>query len=193
MSRRFSMTSNPVRASESQDEAEPLLGDAEEKCDVVVEAIGFGNWAIGTLYTVGAAWITLPVWSWRSLAVACALPPLAVAIALLFVLNESPRWLLEEGRREEAATVLRQLAKRNNKTDDKAVDTAISKVAEGGDDASVARGFDVATAWRNFTSLFDERRRWMTAAVWMVWFAFGLLYYGITLLVTRSYNLCGNQ
>ena len=25
------MTSNPVRASESQDEAEPLLGDAEEK------------------------------------------------------------------------------------------------------------------------------------------------------------------
>ena len=41
MSRRFSMTSNPVRASESQDEgheAEPLLGDAEEKCDVVVEA-----------------------------------------------------------------------------------------------------------------------------------------------------------
>ena len=28
MSRRFSLTSNPVRASESQDEAEPLLGDA---------------------------------------------------------------------------------------------------------------------------------------------------------------------
>ena len=39
MSRRFSMTSNPVRASESQDEAEPLLGDAEKKCDDVVEAI----------------------------------------------------------------------------------------------------------------------------------------------------------
>ena len=37
------MTSDPVRASESQDEAKPLLGDAEEKCDVVVEAIGFGN------------------------------------------------------------------------------------------------------------------------------------------------------
>ena len=46
MSRRFSMTSNPVRASESQDEAEPLLGGAEEKCDVVVEAIGFGNWSL---------------------------------------------------------------------------------------------------------------------------------------------------
>ena len=49
MSRRFSMTSNPipaVRASESQDEAKPLLGDAEEKCDVVVEAIGFGNWSL---------------------------------------------------------------------------------------------------------------------------------------------------
>ena len=29
----------------------------------------------------------------------------------------------------------------------------------------------------------------MTAAVWMVWFCFGLLYYGITLLVTRSYNV----
>ena len=33
------MTSNPVRASESQDEAQPLLGDAEKKCDVVVEAL----------------------------------------------------------------------------------------------------------------------------------------------------------
>ncbi len=139
-------------------------------------------WAIGTLYTVGAAWITLPVWSWRSLAVACALPPLAVAIALLFVLNESPRWLLEEGRREEAAAVLRQLAKRNDKAEDKAVDAAISKVAEGGDDASVSRGFDVGAAWRNFLSLFDERRFLMTAAVWIVWFAFGLLY-----------GLCGNQ
>ena len=46
MSRRFSMTSNPVRASESQDEAEPLLGDAERKCDDVVEAIGFGGWDV---------------------------------------------------------------------------------------------------------------------------------------------------
>ena len=53
MSRRFSMTSNPVRASESQDEAEPLLGDAEEKCDVVVEAIGFGNWSLLLVILLG--------------------------------------------------------------------------------------------------------------------------------------------
>jgi len=144
-------------------------------------------WAIGTLYTVGAAWITLPIWSWRSLAVACALPPLIVAFALLPVLNESPRWLLEEERREEAAAVLRQLAKRNDKADDKAVDAAIAKVAEGGDDASVSRGFDFPVAWKNFMSLFDARRLCTTVAVWIVWFSFGLLYYGMTLLVTRSY------
>ena len=53
MSRRFSMTSNPVRASESQDEAKPLLGDAEEKCDVVVEAIGFGNWSLLLVILLG--------------------------------------------------------------------------------------------------------------------------------------------
>jgi fucose permease len=56
MSRRFSMTSNPipaVRASESQDEAKPLLADAEEKCDVVVEAIGFGNWSLLLVILLG--------------------------------------------------------------------------------------------------------------------------------------------
>jgi hypothetical protein len=53
MSRRFSMTSNPVRASESQDEAEPLLGDAERKCDDVVEAIGFGNWSLLLVVLLG--------------------------------------------------------------------------------------------------------------------------------------------
>ena len=61
MSRRFSMTSNPVRASESQDEAKPLLGDAEEKCDVVVEAIGFGKVSLQVLddishLHVGVSW-----------------------------------------------------------------------------------------------------------------------------------------
>ena len=50
------MTSNPipvVRASESQDEAKPLLADAEEKCDVVVEAIGFGNWSLLLVILLG--------------------------------------------------------------------------------------------------------------------------------------------
>ena len=47
------MTSNPVRASESQDEADPLLGDAEKKCDVVVEAIGFGNWSLLLVILLG--------------------------------------------------------------------------------------------------------------------------------------------
>ena len=47
------MTSNPVRASESQDEAEPLLGDAERKCDDVVEAIGFGNWSLLLVVLLG--------------------------------------------------------------------------------------------------------------------------------------------
>ena len=47
------MTSNPVRASESQDEADPLLGDAEKKCDVVVEAIGFGNWCLLLVILLG--------------------------------------------------------------------------------------------------------------------------------------------
>ena len=47
------MTSNPVRASESQDEAKPLLGEAEEKCDVVVEAIGFGNWSLLLVILLG--------------------------------------------------------------------------------------------------------------------------------------------
>ena len=51
------MTSNPVRASESQDEAEPLLGDAEEKCDVVVEAIGFGNWSLLLVMGSSTTWV----------------------------------------------------------------------------------------------------------------------------------------
>jgi len=141
-------------------------------------------WAVGALYVVGAAWVTLPVWSWRALAIACALPPLAVGIALAFVINESPRFLLEAGRRTEAADVLRKLAARNGVGDDKRVEATIAKLSAGGD-ASAPRGFDAAVAWDNMTSLFDDRRSYTTCAVWIVWFSFGLLYYGITLLVTR--------
>ena len=48
------MTSNPVlSASESQDEAKPLFDEAEQKCDDVVEAIGFGNWSLMLVILLG--------------------------------------------------------------------------------------------------------------------------------------------
>merc|ERR1712157_30690 len=37
-------------------------------------------------------------------------------------------------------------------------------------------------------ALWDAKRRCMTAAIWAVWFGFGLAYYGVTLLVTRIYD-----
>ena len=102
-------------------------------------------------------------------------------------LDESPRWFLEVGRRKDAAEVFRRIAVKNGRGDDPKVMEAIAEIERDDDDvakeeSSLQLFHD---AWTQYKALWDAKRRCTTAAVWAVWFGFGLAYYGVTLLVTR--------
>ena len=67
--------------------------------------------AIGAPATA-AAWAVLSVEGWRALVLICALPGW-LAFGGLWMLHESPRWLLSQGRAAEALRVLRAIAATN--------------------------------------------------------------------------------
>ena len=146
------------------------------------------GWALGAMYACAAAWVALPISSWRSLTVACAAPPAFVFLGLLYCLDESPRFLIDQGRRAEAAAIFRRVAAKNGSSNDPAVVAAIAKVADGESappDAATASSLTIAK--QKLAELFDAKLGPVTAPVWVIWFCFGLNYYGITLLVTRIY------
>ena len=79
-----------------------------------------GRWT--TLFGMGIeffwvlGWLTLGLFSrwlpqWRRLVLVTSMPGLPVAAVLLFLMPESPRWLLTVGRRKEAERVVRRAAK----------------------------------------------------------------------------------
>ena len=74
-------------------------------------------WALGTIVVAGLAWFILPRApnvGWRVLLAASALPG-AVVFFIRRHIPESPRYLVIEGREEEARQVLQQVARENGK------------------------------------------------------------------------------
>lgn len=76
-------------------------------------------WTLGNLFVAGLAWWIIPsnigittqgfnYNAWRIFLLICALPSFIVA-ALLFLLPESPKFLLSKGRNEEAMEIFRNI------------------------------------------------------------------------------------
>lgn len=145
------------------------------------------GWALGAMYACAAAWIALPASSWRSLTLACSVPPAVTFLALLYFLDESPRFLILNGRRGEAAAIFKRIAAKNGVAADPVVVDAIARV-EAGANAAESTGYSLAVARRKFATILEPALLWTTLPVWVIWFSFGLVYYGLTLVVTRVYG-----
>ncbi|CAN0257824.1 unnamed protein product [Ectocarpus sp. 6 AP-2014] len=128
-------------------------------------------WAMGSLFVGFAAWAVLSFGhSWRLLALVSAVPPLTVLFCFSFI-PESPRWLIANGRVQEAKEVLRKIANKNG------IElTAITIVPE---EKPKDRHGGVANLWRRP----DLRARTIVSCI--IWAAFGFLYYGVILLSSK--------
>jgi len=69
-------------------------------------------WPMGQMFAAVLAWIIIPRFGWQVFVAACTIPTIITAFARPFI-PESPRWLLVQGRAEEATQVLCEMAEVN--------------------------------------------------------------------------------
>lgn len=117
-------------------------------------------WAVGTIVAAGLAWVLVPRVGWRPLLVASAVPGLIIYFIRRYV-PESPRYLLIDGREEEARKVLQQVARENGV----AVDIGQLQVQERSGGSTIS-------------ALWQGRFARTTMMLWIAWFTISLGYYG---------------
>ena len=118
-------------------------------------------WGVGTLAAAGLAWILVPTLGWRYLLATSAIAGLGVLWVRMRV-PESPRWLMTQGREEEARAILNQIAVENRSP---RVETPLAPPPP----APAVGPAD----------LLRSRLRKITLVNWTAWFLIAFSYYGI--------------
>ena len=133
-------------------------------------AILEGFWPLGFIAAGIVAWLTLPLIGWRGIFIALSVPAVFVFIVRRYV-PESPRWLEDIGRTEEADRVTSKMEQH------------VMKASGGKPLAAPATSHDT-TNRKDRRALFAEL--WQgpyakrTAMLWALWFFALLGYYGLT-------------
>ena len=118
-------------------------------------------WALGAILAAGLAWLIVPRLGWRALLAVSALPGLIIFFIRRHI-PESPRYLLVNGKPEEARDVLQLVARENG------VQMGEFKLEA------------MPPAPRTKVSdLLRPALRRTTLLLWLIWFAISLGYYGV--------------
>ena len=163
---------------------------------VVVILEGF--WAVGWIMAAVIGYSVVPAsddgWRW---ALAIGLVPAAYALVVRFGLPESVRFLESKGRHADAEAVVRDFEAAAGIT--ASADTASAGTAHAGTaPAETASGSETAAAATPAAagdeSIWSQRLRARTAALWIVWFGINFSYYGAfiwlpSLLVAQGFDL----
>ncbi|KAG8575202.1 hypothetical protein GDO81_009474 [Engystomops pustulosus] len=166
-------------------------------------------WMIGALYASVMAWSIIPHYgwgfsmgthyhfhSWRVFVVVCVLPCIASIIALKFM-PESPRFLLETGKHDEAWMILKKVHDTNMRAKgepEKVFTVSHIKTPKQIDEfieiqSSTGTWFQrwfvrvmtiVKQVWDNMLYCFGGQYRKNTVFLAVVWFTMSLSYYGLT-------------
>ena len=138
-------------------------------------------WAIGWIAATAISYYIIPTVGWRWAFVAGALPALYIWVIRLH-LPESPRWLVSQGRYQEAAKIVGNIETSVNKTHKLTPPT----------EEDVHKVLDIKP--RSVRSLFGEKYLKTTIMLWILWFMGMFGYYGLfswmpTLLVKAGHSM----
>lgn len=130
-------------------------------------------WTIGSMFVAGCAWSMLTTEGWHLLAIITSIPVAVSLVWAIYVLPESPRWLLVNGKIKEAEDVLRQAAKYNG--------TELPEF-------TLKPHGEVLHEGAAISEFFQRKQLPVTIPLWTIWFCFGFCYYGIILLISRLFE-----
>jgi len=88
--------------------SETMPPESKGKCMLVIALVA----CFGDLLVAGLAWAFLDEYGWHFLAAVCAVPSM-ICFLLLFTISESPRWLIAQGKYQEAKKALEYGARLN--------------------------------------------------------------------------------
>eukprot|EP00588_Corethron_pennatum_P020372 CAMPEP_0194328878 /NCGR_PEP_ID=MMETSP0171-20130528/46233_1 /TAXON_ID=218684 /ORGANISM="Corethron pennatum, Strain L29A3" /LENGTH=495 /DNA_ID=CAMNT_0039089387 /DNA_START=93 /DNA_END=1580 /DNA_ORIENTATION=+ len=129
-------------------------------------------WTAGSMMVTLFAFFTLGLgYSWRLFVLLCSIPGLASFILCYRYVPESPRWLLAEGRANEALVILRNVADINGKISNEIFPEGCCLLEEEKESSDICE-------------LFKPKWRKLTFLIWGVWISFGFGYYGTIILST---------
>ncbi len=118
-------------------------------------------WALGVLAAAGLAWLIVPRLGWRWLLAVSAIPGIIVFFIRRHV-PESPRYLLVNGKTEQARAVLAQVARENGRT---LPDLPLQPLEH--------------RPPSRIRDLWKPGLARTTLLLWVIWFAISLGYYGV--------------
>lgn len=125
-------------------------------------------WTLGSMFVAALAWICLSSEGWRTLTYLTVIPvAISSALAVIY-LPESPRWLIIEGRAEEAEVIIKNMATLNGQT-----------LAPFKFHHTVHHEHTMG-----LKDFFSREHIGLTLPLWSVWFSFGFCYYAVILFVT---------
>mmetsp|Transcript_25964 Transcript_25964/g.42336 ORF Transcript_25964/g.42336 Transcript_25964/m.42336 type:complete len:556 (-) Transcript_25964:151-1818(-) len=130
-------------------------------------------WTLGSIWVNIIAWGMLERYGWQVFTAMAALPTLITSIAGVLMLPESPRWLVDMDREDEAARIVVKWAKDNGEP---MKSLYLKKVDNHTENVSVV---DLCRR---------SALRWKTFAHGVVWFGFGVSYYGVVMLLPRIFK-----
>ena len=134
-------------------------------------------WTAGSMAVPLVAYLTVGNGlSWNIFVLICAVPCIASFVMGAYLVPESPRWLLSQGRRDEAMQILRDAA-------------AVNKL----DPATV---YPIGTELEHeeeetgkFSDLLSPKWKRITLLLWGAWTGFAYCYYGTIIAVTRVFEV----
>ena len=140
-----------------------------------------GFWSIGSVYVATSAWLTAESLGWRWLTVLTSLP-LLLALLCYPWLPESPRWLLDQGKLDQAQKIIDQIARVNGVT----TSVKIMNVRKPVDNENTTT---MSQCKRIFTSPLNK----VTSMLFAIGLFFGFAYYGVVIFDHKVFSPVAGQ
>ena len=134
-------------------------------------------WTAGSMAVPLVAYLTVGNGlSWNVFVLICAIPCIASFVLGMYLVPESPRWLLSQGRRDEAMQILRDAAAVN-----KLDPTSVYPIGTELEHEEEETG--------KFSDLLSPKWKRITLLLWGAWTGFAYCYYGTIIAVTRVFEV----